>query len=276
MLQSPQPIIVVDLFPEILDQLLCLLNDLSEEEWNRPTVCSDWSAKDVAVHLLGVELGNLSRRRDDYAVSASVDGWDELVAFINDWNQEWVRVGRRISSRLLIDLLRFTGGQMSDYFCSLDPYAMGSSVSWAGPDPAPVWLDIAREYTERWHHQQHIRDAVGKAGLKQPRYLMPVLAAFAWAMPRAFREAKGVEGTVVTLTITGESGGQWSLRQENGAWRFYEGRTAQPDAAVLLDEGTAWRFFTRGMSQDQAREQMTLVGDRALGMRVLEMVSIIA
>lgn len=276
MLQPPQPIIVVDLFPEILDQLLCLLNDLSEKEWNRPTICAGWSVKDVAVHLLGVELGNLSRRRDGYASSASVDGWDELVAFINDWNQEWVRVGRRISSPLLIDLLRVTGGQMCDCLYSLDPYAMGSSVSWAGPDPAPLWLDIAREYTERWHHQQHIRDAVSKAGLKQPRYLTPALAAFVWAMPRAFREASRAEGTVVTLTITGESGGQWSLRQEKGVWRFYEGRTAQPDAEVQLDGENAWRFFTRGISQDQARKHMTLIGDRALATKVLEMVSIIA
>ena len=34
------------------------------------------------------------------------------------------------------------------------------AVNWAGPEPAPIWLDPAREYTERWVHQQHIRDAV--------------------------------------------------------------------------------------------------------------------
>ena len=61
-------------------------------------------------------------------------------------------------------------------------------MSWAGPEPAPVWLDLAREYTERWHHQQHIRDAVNKPGLKDPHWMAPVLAAFVWAMPHAYRD----------------------------------------------------------------------------------------
>lgn len=276
MLQPPQPIIVIDLFPEILDQLLSLLTGLSEEEWNKPTVCAGWSVKDVALHLLGVEVGNLSRRRDGYASSVFPDGWDELVAFVNDWNQEWIQVARRVSPQLLIDLMRCTGGQMCEYLCSLDPYAMGSSVSWAGPGPAPVWLDIAREYTERWHHQQHIRDAVGKPGLKQPRHFSPVLATFAWAMPRAFRGVIGAEGTVVTLMVTGESGGQWSLRQEEGDWLFYEGTPDHPDAEVIFDEDIAWRLFTLGCSESDASEHVTLMGDRTLGMRVFEMVSIIA
>ena len=164
MLQSPKPIFVVDLFPEILDQLLKLLMGLASEEWNKPTVCHGWSVKDVALHLLGGEIGNLSRRRDGHSVGISIDGWEQLVAYINDWNQQWVQTTRRISSAILIDLLELTGGQMCDYFHSLDPYAMGGPVSWIGPEPAPVWVDMAREYTERWHHQQHIREAVDSQG----------------------------------------------------------------------------------------------------------------
>ncbi len=38
----------------------------------------------------------------------------------------------------------------------------------------------------------------------------------------------------------------------------------------------AWRLFTRGLSPDVAEEQMVVTGDRALGSRVLRMVSIIA
>jgi uncharacterized protein (TIGR03083 family) len=275
-LQPPPPIIVVDLFPEILDELLELLAGLTAEEWGKPTACPGWSAKDVALHLLGVEVGNLSRRRDGHSLDASINGWDELVAVINDWNQRWIQASRRLSPRLLIDLLAFTGAQLCEYFRSLDPYAMGGAVSWAGPEPAPVWLDLAREYTERWHHQQHIRDAVGKPGLKQPRYFAPVLAAFARALPRAFRTATAPEGTCVTLTITGDSGGRWSLLREGGAWRLYEGALERPTAEVIIDQDVAWQLFTRGLDQNLAREQVTIVGDQALGMRVLDMVSIIA
>jgi uncharacterized protein (TIGR03083 family) len=275
-LQPPEPTIVVALFPEILTELIGLLSGLSPEEWKKPTVCPGWSVKDVALHLLGGEIGNLSRRRDDHALGASITGWEELVTFVNDWNQSWVQATQRISPRLLIDLFEFTGIQLCDYFRSLDPYALGGSVSWAGPGPAPVWLDLAREYTERWHHQQHIRDAVSQPGLDEPRYMAPVLSAFVWALPRALRSTRAAENTSVTLTITGGAGGQWSLLREGGEWKLYQGAPDQPDAQVVLDQDIAWRLFTRGLAPSVAREHASLSGDQALGSQVLEMVSIIA
>jgi uncharacterized protein (TIGR03083 family) len=267
---------VVALFPEILAELVRLLSSLSAEEWQKQTVCPGWSVKDVALHLLGDELGNLSRRRDGHALGASVTGWEDLVALINNANQGWVQATQRISPRLLIDLLELTGVQLCDYFRSLDPFALGGSVSWAGPERAPVWLDLAREYTERWHHQQHIRDAVSRPGLEEPRYMAPVLSAFVWAMPRAFRSIPAAENTAVTLTITGESGGQWSLLREEGEWRLYQGAPDRPEAEVFLDQDIAWRLFTRGLAQNVARVHLSLRGDQALGLKVLEMVSIIA
>lgn len=275
-MRPPQPIIVVDLFPEVLNELLKLLTGLSAEDWQKPTVCPGWSVKDVALHLLGVEIGNLSLRRDSHALDASITSWDDLVTFTNNWNQGWIQATRRISPRLLIDLLEFSGIQLYDYFRLLDPYPLGGAVSWVGPEPAPVWLDLAREYTERWHHQQHIRDAVGKPGLKQPRYFAPVIATFVWALPRAFRSTVAGENTSVTLTIAGESGGRWSVLREGGEWRLYAGAPDQPDTEVTIEEDIAWRLFTRGLSQSLAREQMAVNGDQALGLRILDMVSIIA
>src|SRR5262245_2459550 len=193
-LQPPRPILVVDLLPAILDALLSLLGSLSADEWQRPTVCPGWCVQDVALHLLGVEVGNLARRRDGHAVAAYLTSWDELVTWLNDFNEAWVQAARRMSPRLLIDLLQVTGRQMCAFFRTLDPYALGGPVSWVGPEPAPVWLDLAREYTERWCHQQQIRDAVDRPDLTQPRYLAPVLAAFVWALPQTFRATPAAEG----------------------------------------------------------------------------------
>lgn len=276
MLESPKPILVADLLPEILEHLLRLLESLDQEDWSKPTVCSEWAVKDVVLHLLGVEIGNLSRRRDGHSLGSSISGWDAIVSFVNQWNQEWVRVSRRISVPLLIDLLKTTGTQMCEYFRSLDPYAMGGAVSWAGSDPKPVWLDIAREFTERWHHQQHIRDAVDRPDLKQPRYLSPILSTFAWALPQAFRSFEAPESTVITLTVSGDSGGRWSIRRKDEAWRLYRGAPEYPETEVILHEDIAWRLFTRGISAEQARANATIAGDRRLGDRILEMVSIIA
>jgi len=278
--QSPtqlEPIVVTDLFPEILDALIELLFGLSAEEWQKPTACVGWSVKDVAAHLLGDEIGNLSRRRDEYSVvGTSIESWDELVAFINASNVQWVEAARRISPRLLCDLIAHTGEQMCAYFQALDPYATGGPVSWAGPDPAPVWLDLAREYTERWLHQQHIRDAVGQPGLQEPKYLAPVLDAFARALPHTYEDVSAAGGTLVTLTITGESGGQWSLLRESGAWKLYRHVDQEPHAEVIMDQEDAWRLFTKGLGKSEAQDRVTIRGNHSLGLKLLDMVSIIA
>jgi uncharacterized protein (TIGR03083 family) len=275
-LRKPPPIIVIDLFPEILEELISLLSGLLAEEWGRPMACSAWSVKDVALHLLGDDIVMLSSGRDGHTSPVSVHSWEELVAWVNEWNEGWVGATRRISSRLLVDLLELVGAQVCAYFRSLDPYAIGRPVSWAGPDPAPVWLDLAREYTERWHHQQHIRDAIDRRGLKEPRFFAPVMDTFVRALPHTFKGTRAVEGALVALTICGAAAGEWFLLRENDVWNLYADVRREPDAEVIADEEVAWRIFTKGLSKEEAREKVKIVGDQALGAKVLDVVSIIA
>jgi len=276
-MRHPLPILVSHLFPELLEGLLALLVGLSVEGWEKPTVCAGWSVQDIALHLLGVEVGNLSRKRDRFSPSErTIRNPDDLVALINDLNETWVQATRRVSPRLICDLLRLAGTQACEYFQSLDPYAPGVPVSWAGPDPAPVWLDLAREYTERWHHQQHIREAVGKPGFKEPRFFAPVLDAFVRALPHTYRKVSAAEGTAVSLTIAGPSGGQWLLLREDHGWNLYLGPRRKPAAHVVIEQEVAWQAFTKGLSVEEARARAVIVGDQALGLHVLDMVSIIA
>jgi uncharacterized protein (TIGR03083 family) len=272
-----RPILVSELLPEVLDSLVNLLSGLSADEWARPTACEGWSVKDVALHLLSVEVGNLSRKRDLFSPpDKPIQNQTDLAALVNDLNATWVQATQRLSPRLLRDLLQFTGAQVCEYFQSLDPYALGQPVSWAGPQPAPVWLDLAREYTERWHHQQHIRDAAGRPGMKEPRFFAPVLDAFVRALPHTFRETAAAEGTLVTLSIGGTSGGEWSLLREEGRWNLYLDASGQPDAQVSIDQDVAWRLFTKGLDKQEAQAQATVAGNQALALKVLNMVSIIA
>ncbi|HZM85346.1 MAG TPA: maleylpyruvate isomerase N-terminal domain-containing protein [Blastocatellia bacterium] len=276
-MESPKPILVTALFPEVHESLLVLLSGLSPQDWHRPTVCARWSVKDIATHLLGGQLGILSRKRDGYAFSGSpIIEWNDLVTLINELNDVWVRAASRLSPRLLCDLLALSGDEVCAYFKSLDPYAIGSPVDWAGPDPAPVWLDLAREYTEWWHHQQQIRDAVGKPGLKEPRFFSPVLDAFVRALPHTYRHVEAKDGTVVALTISGDSGGRWILVRENEDWRLYTDAATAAAAEIAIDQEIAWRLFTKGVSPDKALSEATLFGDQLLASKALEMISVIA
>lgn len=276
-MQKPAPIITVHLFPLILDALVDLLSHLSSAEWEMPTVSAGWTVKDTALHLLGDEVAALSSRRDSFSEPGGPGpSWQELVAWLNASNETWVRAARRISPRLLCELLRFTGDQVNQYFQQLDPYTLGGPVSWAGPEQAPVWLDIAREYTERWHHQQHIRDAVGKPGLTEPEYLHPVFGTFIYALPYTYRNVFSPDGTCVTLSIIGPASSTWSIVCENQQWQLYSGMPANPQAEVVLPENVAWRLFTKGISKEMGQKLASLHGDQALAAQLLAMVSIIA
>ena len=276
-LQKPPPILVADRFPALLDALLDLLTSLPGEAWERPTSVPGWTVKDVALHLLGDEISILSAKRDRFSEShADLESWEALVAFINQRNAQWVQAARRLSPLLLCDLLRYTGEQVNAFFAGLDLLVPGGAVSWAGPDPAPVWLDVAREFTERWHHQQHIRQAVERPGCTEAFFLAPVLAAFVHALPRTYRDVPAPEGTCITLTITGEAGGAWSVVRRAEGWQLFAGAPQQPHAAVILPQDAAWRLFTKGIPPAQARRSASLLGDLPLAEQALQTISIIA
>ncbi len=275
-MRRPEPVQVLELFPEVRQELLDLLSNLSAEDWERPTACALWSVKDVALHLLGGDIGILSRRRDGFAPGLSPANWAELVALINHLNDLWVKAARRVSPRVLCDLLSFTGPQIEEFFASLDPFSVGPAVDWVGQQPAPVWLDLAREYTERWHHQQQIRDAVGRPGLKQRRFLAPVLDTFVRALPYTFRDVPAADGTALRLSISGESGGDWSLVREAQQWDLYLDAGAAVAATVVLDQDAAWRLFTKGLTSGEARRHASISGDASLTSKLFETVSVIA
>jgi len=63
-----------------------------------------------------------------------------------------------------VELLRTTGFAFDKLAATLDPDEMAGPIGWAGSAPSPVWLHLAREYSERWVHQQHIREPFGGLG----------------------------------------------------------------------------------------------------------------
>jgi hypothetical protein len=118
-------------------------------------------------------------------------------------------------------------------------------VTWAGPEPAPVWLDVAREYTERWHHHQQIRDALGRPALTAPRLFAPVLDTLVRALPHTFRDVQAPDGTHVKLTITGDAGGVWSLVRDE-RWSLL--RKLQGSCAALRWTLTPLASLHQGIS----------------------------
>jgi len=267
----------LELFPLLSRELLSVLRRLSPREWEHPTACAPWSVKDVAAHLLGGNLGRLSSGRDGHSGAGGAASYQDLLRFIDESNAEWVRAAKRISPRLLIGFLEQTDEQLYHYFKTLAPDDDAAiPVSWAGDLRSPVWFDIAREYTEKWLHQQHIREAAGQPPLTSRRFLFPVLDTFLRALPHTYRIVQAEENTTLTFCITGEPGGEWSLLRRDGAWLLFSGSAPAPLSRVTLDQDLAWRLFTRGIRREKAGLYLHIDGEQAPGLAILNMVSIMA
>lgn len=276
-----EPIAIVEAFPELQTRLLDFLAALSDEQWQLPTVCAGWSVKDVALHLLGGNVANLSRRRDGltdalaaYApAGADLSDHDALITALNAWNEDWVAATRRMSPRLLGQLLAVTGNDLNEYYRGLDLRAMGDPVGWISADPMPVWVDIAREYTEHWMHQAQIRDAMGDYGIREPRLFAPVLATFMLALPHALRDVAAPEGTRLRVVITGAAGGEWSAVRGPERWEMATATAVAATATATLDQEDAWRLWTRGLSSDAAARALQASGDARLAGALPKMVA---
>jgi hypothetical protein len=188
-----------------------------------------------------------------------------------------VEVAACWSPRVLTDLLSHLGPQLDQLWASLDMDRLGEAVSWAAPGvPAPAWLDVAREYTEYWVHQQQVRDAVGRSGASTGRLMTPVIDTFVRAVPYALRHLAPAPGSLVQLEVTGPGGGSWTIRRQEAAWAVGRGPAAQDATAVVrLSADTLWRVATRGITVETARERATIAGDHGLGSAALTLVAII-
>src|SRR5258708_7366525 len=176
------PILTAHLFPKIEEMLVALLRSLAADDWERQTIAPKWKVKDVAAHLLDTQLRRLSIARDGYLPPAPPI--TDLVAFIDRLNQEGVMLYRRLSPPILLSLMELASRQSAEYHISVHPFSPALfSVSWAGEAVSLNWFDTAREFTERWHHQQQIRLAVGRPGIETRELYHPVLDCFLRALP---------------------------------------------------------------------------------------------
>lgn len=260
------PVQTAHLFPDLNAELVRLLRGLSAEEWDRPAT-PRWRVRDVAAHLLDGDIRRLSAGRDGVALRPDVPiaGYDDLVGWLNWLNAEWVGVARRMSPAVLVSLLEATGPQVAEFLASLDPDAPALwPVGWAGEDASPNWMDVGREFTERWHHQQQIRDAVGRPGLAEARWMRPMLELSLRALPRAYAAVPAAEGAALAFHAEGDGGGWWSLRRADGAWALHEGEPERPACVVRTNTDTAWRVLHHALSPERARGRLAVQGDAAL------------
>ena len=273
-----KPIFTAHLFPKLEGMLIELLRSLTPDDWERQTVSPKWRVKDVAAHLLDTPLRGVSIARDEYLPeSPKIGSPAELAAFINRLNQEGVNIYRRLSPAVLISMMEVASKLLSEYHGSRDPFAPATyAVSWAGEDKSANWFDTAREFTERWHHQQQIRLATDKPGIMTRELYFPALECFMRALPFTYRTVSAKTGTLVQINVSGECGGSWYLHRAEDMWQLLDEPAGQRASETTIPQEIAWRIFTKGIDRESGLAQVKVTGDTELGLHILQMISIIA
>jgi len=266
-------------FRPVATELTTLLRALPADAWDRPTVAGTWRVREVIAHLVDVSMRRVSLHRDRHTPPAPPQPprtEREFVAFINGLNGQWIDAARRISPRMLTDLYEFVAAALADFTESFpDDGPALFPVSWAGDERSDGWFDLGREFTEQWHHQAQVRDAVAAPPLRDPAWLHAVLLIALRGLPHAFRESRVETGRTLTIEITGTAGGVWTLKRDAGGWTLWAGQENGESARVTMSDDTAWRLLFNALSPENAESLVGRSGDPAVFAPLLRARSVI-
>jgi uncharacterized protein (TIGR03083 family) len=230
-------------------RLLELLRGLTVDEWGLSTACPGWDVLDLVNHVVGGDVGTIAWHRDGHRGAGPPAGTDEagFVRWLDELQVQWVVAARRTSPLLAIELLEWLGERVAAALEVADPREVSASVEWAGREPVPVWLDHARELSERWIHRQQLLEAVGRGSDLRPDLAGPVLDALRWAFPYRLADVRREDGVVARVRIVDAT-----LARD---WCFVSGATGwepadearEPIATVEVSAEQAWRLLTNNL-----------------------------
>jgi hypothetical protein len=146
-----------------------------------------------------------------------------------------------------------------------------------GEEHSVNWFHVAREYTEKWHHQQQIREAVGAESLLTPELFYPCIDTFMQALPHAYRNVNASDGDTIKITVTTEAGGNWYLTKTFHEWILSKSAGQNHLVAnVAVEPGVIWKIFTKAIDPKDALRLLNVSGNRYLGSHLANVLAIMA
>lgn len=279
--QIGEPVDARPLMRTVRARLDALVADLDEADWRRATVCPGWDVADLVAHVIGDDLGRLSRTHDRVAGPPWRPG-EDLPTYLDRINQEWVVAFRRLGPAVLASLLGAGGDEILalwDDRIGVDEPA--GAVSWAGLEDGAGWMDHARDTTEYWIHEQQLREAVRRPHTEADE-VAQVVDILARGLPHALEEVEAAEGAHVAV-LADDLALAWRIDRRQSRWWFAGHSPAAPpggagdaDAPVAVVRGTGdayWRRWSRHPAG--GRGALATSGDPATTAAIVDHVAII-
>ncbi|MBN2348885.1 MAG: maleylpyruvate isomerase N-terminal domain-containing protein [Bacteroidales bacterium] len=272
----------LELFPELSSALLHLLKEISIAEWDKPSPIEGRTVKDLLSHLIDGSLRRLSIQRDEYSgdsLKVDIQSYSGLVDYIQQLNKEWMRATARLSPQIMLDLLDYAENRLYNFFNTLDPEGIALfPVQWAGEAKSKNWFDIAREYTEKWHHQMQIRIALNKPLLMDKRFTEPLYDTFMLGLPHLYRDIKNYpDGETIKIIITGNLNKAWFIEKKSDRWNLLDKTDKKANTKIYFSENDAWKIFTNtDRNKEKYKSKIKITGDKKLGYQLIHFVTVLS
>ncbi len=238
-----------------LERLFQVVEQLSPEDWYKPTMCTAWNVRDILAHQAGGYASAASYREFFRQTAAIIKPSDRLPEdVIND-----MQVGERKNKtpEELVAELRTVGpagAKMWAYhFRWAKPLAIPHPVSGSLSMRHLMWVIHSRD---TWMHRLDICRAAGLPFTQTPEHdgriaeLVMVDAAKALA-----RKAPGIS---LGFSLSGPAGGMWKTGK------------GEPDATIRMDVLEFNIFASGRYSYEQARPLMEIQGNVAAAESALQ------
>ncbi len=278
---SSIPLPIVDVtgdLPAEREALLELLSDLAPKEWGAATECPAWTVAGVALHVLGDDLSLLARQRDAAMQGLVIFGESNpgltFRQLLDGFNEQWVAAAQFLSPPLILTLLEATGRWTAEFYRDVDAEQLGEPVGlFAAQDASPYWQIAAREFLERWTHQQQIRRATARPKLRH-EFLVPAGAVVAHIIA-AHAGALDVEpGTTIVFAISGIQA--WTIEVGPAESLVFLGAAASPTARLEVDADAATPMLSRGLTAPDLISKLRITGPDPLSAKLAQGFTLIA
>lgn len=270
------------LFPELNRNLINLLQDFEIDEWTQQSPIKGRTVKDIASHILDGSLRRISIQRDNFSDTSNkvdIKSYSDLIDLIQELNTDWIFATRRLSPKILVDLIEYSENQLYNFFKSLLPYDKALfPVAWAGEFESENWFDIAREYTEKWHHQMQIRLATNRPLLMDKKHIEPLYDTFMLGLPNLYKDFTNYPiGETLKITLTGKLNKTWFLEKQATKWFILEETENIVNTEILFPEQEAWKIFTNtDRDKEEYKNKIQISGDKKIGYKLLDLVTVMS
>jgi hypothetical protein len=273
---------VLGVYPTLLSKVVGILRNLENEAWEYKTLLPTWRIKDIVAHLVSGALRKLSSIENATPTPhRQILDYKGLVAAINRENEQWVETIRNLHPNVLIDLLESSYGKLIEKFQEMNPEATAiHSVGWAGESVSANWFDIAREYTELWHHQAQICDKIEDPTVLDDSFFRPFIETCFQALSHHYQKLDISASYVIAIEIPEMEDGVYFFSRESERWHLkkYGQKDSMPksDARISADKDDLWKVFTNTVDYGSLADNVSIEGEETLAFHLLSMTCIMA